>query len=92
MDKQAFFESENALENAEVMLDVCREEYERAGRQDAVQALYGLDVKSAASAQLALLTVQSLPIVPEVADVRRYTLRALEHAFIASKTPRKLAS
>ncbi len=79
------FENEHALENAEVMLDACREEYASAGRHDAAQALWGLDVKSPASAQLALMTVKNLP---EDADegvnaARRCTIAALEAAQIA---------
>ena len=79
------FENEHALANAEVMLDACREEYASAGRHDAAQALWGLDVKSPASAQLALMTVKNLP---EDADegvnaARRYTIAALEAAQIA---------
>lgn len=76
------FENEHSLANAEVMLDACREEYASAGRHDAAQVLWGLDVKSPASAQLALLMVKSLP---EIADegvnaARRVTIAALEAA------------
>lgn len=76
------FENEHALENAEVMLDACREEYASAGRHDAAQALWGLDVKSPASAQLALLTVKNLPEDSDegVNAARRVTIAALEAA------------
>lgn len=87
------FESEFAVANAEVMLDVCRQEYASAGRHDDVQALWGLDVKSAASAQLALLTVKNLPADEPVVDVRRYTLNALQAAYAALMfQPQSLAS
>ncbi len=76
------FESEHSLENAEAMLEACREEYASAGRHDAAQALWGLDVKSPASAQLALLTVNNLPEIADecVNTARRVTISALEAA------------
>lgn len=76
------FENEHALENAEVMLDACREEYASAGRHDVAQALWGLDVTSPASAQLALLTVSNLPEDTDesVNAARRCTIAALEAA------------
>lgn len=76
------FENEHALENAEVMLEACREEYASAGRHDAAQALWGLDVKSPASAQLALLTLKDLPEDTDEAvnTARRITIVALEAA------------
>jgi len=76
------FENEHSLENAEVMLEACREEYASAGRHDAAQALWGLDVKSPASAQLALLTVKNLPETADecVNTARRVTIAALEAA------------
>jgi hypothetical protein len=92
MNQQTFFESEHALENAEVMLDLCREEYERAGRSKESQALRGLDVTSAASAQLALLTVHGLPEVAGLAEVRRYTLEAIRQARRAFDHSQLLAS
>lgn len=74
------FESEYALENAEAMLDACRQEYATAGRADAVEALNGLDVTSPASAHIALLTVQNLTAVGDMAAVKRATLDALKSA------------
>lgn len=94
MTQQTFFESAHVLENAEVMLALCREEYERAGFLEDAQALRGLEVNSPTSAQLALLTVNSLQIDPRVADVRRYTLNALSAACKAGakRAPVRLAS
>ena len=78
------------------MLDVCRQEYVQAGQRDAVQALWGLDVKSLASAQLALLTVNALPVTEETRHAREYTIKALQAACAelqrSAKTPRRLAS
>lgn len=74
------FECEHAVANAEVMLDVCRQEYASAGRHDAVKALWGCDVQSAAAAHVALLTVKELASTPDTDDVRRYTVAALEAA------------
>lgn len=92
MAKQTFFESPYALENAEVMLDVCREEYEQARRHSDAQSLRGLDVKSLSSAQLALLTVRNLPVVAELADVREYTIRALASACQSLQQTQRIAS
>lgn len=79
----AQFESEYALENAESMLDACRQEYASAGRADAVQALNGLDVTSPASAQIALLTVQGISAQGDMAVIKRATLDALKSAYSA---------
>lgn len=92
MDKQTFFESPHALENAEVMLDVCREEYEQAGRRDDAQALRGLEVTSLAAAQLALLTVRNLPVIAGLAEAREYTIRAVYNACQALHQTQRLAS
>lgn len=92
MNTQTFFESGHALENAEVMLDVCREEYERAGSGAAVQALRGLDVKSLSSAQLALMTVRSIPAEGGLVNVKRYTIEALTAALRELQTAPRLAS
>lgn len=74
------FESEYALENAEAMLDACRQEFATAGRADAVEALNGLDVTSPASAHIALLTVQNLPALGDMEAVKRATVDALRSA------------
>lgn len=76
----SFFESEHVLANAEVILDVCREEYEDAGHQEEAQAVKGLDVYSLNSARTALLIVQALPEYEGLSDVRQYTLEALKRA------------
>lgn len=93
MALSTYFENEHALENAEGMLDACREEYANAGRHDAAQALWGLDVKSPASAQLALLTVKNLPEDSDEAvnAARRITIAALEAAqhTLAQQTVRR---
>lgn len=91
MDKQTFFESTYALENAQVMLDVCRDEYERAGLAEAVKSLRGLDVTSMDSAHLALLTVHRLPAPERLQDIRSYAIGALRDAFEALRQTRKLA-
>lgn len=92
MTKQAYIESSNALENAQVMLDVCRTDYERAGHAVAVQALRGLDVTSEASAQLALSVVYGLSTpTEELASLRKCALAAMRAAF-AYFQPMRLAS
>jgi len=82
MAKQHYIESSNALENAQVMLDMCRTEYERAGHAVAVQDLRGLDVTSEASAQLALSVVYRLPTASEeLMSLRQCALQAVREAF-----------
>jgi len=82
MTKQTYIERSNALENAQVMLDMCRTDYERAGHAVAVQALRGLDVTSEASAQLALSVVYRLPTPSEdLASLRECALQAVRSAF-----------
>ena len=81
MAKQAFFlMGMNPLGNAEVMLDVCRLEYEKAGRSADVVELKGLTVRDADSSRLALLTVWNLPEDRNVRDIKRFTVRALRVA------------
>ena len=81
MAKQAFFlMGMNPLGNAEVMLDVCRLEYEKAGRGADVVELKGLTVRDADSSRLALLTVWNLPEDRNVRDIKRFTVRALRVA------------
>lgn len=80
MNKQTHFESQDALGNAEVMLDVCREEYERAGHKAAAQSLRGLDVKSYASTHLALVTVYELPAVAELIAIKQCATEAMRRA------------
>jgi hypothetical protein len=91
MNKVTIFESPFALENAQVMLDLCRDEYERAGHGSIVQSLRGLDVTSFESARLALLTVRSIPALEGVADVRRYTIKALADVINSMKATQRLA-
>jgi len=91
MNKVTIFESPFALENAQVMLDLCREEYERAGYGDVVQSLRGLDVTSLDTARVALLTVRDIPAYEGVADVRRYTIKALADAINSMKATMRLA-
>ncbi len=81
MTKQPFFlMGLNPLGNAEVMLDVCRLEYEKAGRGADVQELKELTVRDADSSRLALLTVWNLPEDRNVRDIKRFTVRALRVA------------
>lgn len=91
MNKVTIFESPFALENAQVMLDLCREEYERAGHGGVVQSLRGLDVTSLDTARVALLTVRDIPAFEGVADVRRYTIKALADAINSMKATMRLA-
>lgn len=86
MNKQTHFESPDALGNAEVMLDVCREEYERAGHKAASKSLWGLDVKSYASTHLALVTVHALPDVTGLIALRQCAVEAMRRA-LASWQP-----
>lgn len=92
MTKLTYIESSETLENAQVMLDVCRTEYERAGHAVAVQDLRGLDVTSEASAQLALVAVYALPTpTEELRHLRACALAAVRGAFSYFQ-PQKLAS
>lgn len=92
MNKQTHFESSDALENAAVMLDVCRTEFERAGHGAAAQSLRGLDVTSPVSAQLALMTVHALPKVEGLVDMRQCAIETMQRAFAAFRYPIRLAS
>lgn len=90
MTKRTYNESSNALENAQVMLDMCRIDYERAGHAVAVQALRGLDVTSEASAQLALTVVYGLPTPSEdLINLRACALQAVRAAFTYFQPMRK---
>lgn len=81
MAKHTFFlMGMNPLGNAEVMLDVCRLEYEKAGRAADVVELKGLTVRDADSSRLALLTVWNLPEDHNVRDIKFYAVRALRVA------------
>lgn len=79
-NKTFFLMGMNPLGNAEVMLDVCRLEYEKAGRSADVVELKGLTVRDADSSRLALLTVWNLPEDRNVRDIKRFTVRALRVA------------
>jgi len=91
MNKQTIFESPFALENAQVMLDLCRDEYARAGHGDVFQSLRGLDVTSFESARLALLTIRDIPEFEGVADVRKYAIKALANAINTLRATTRLA-
>lgn len=79
---------EHALENAQVMLDVCRQEYERAGLCDAAQTLSGFDVSTLAAAQLARLFIANLPAVNGATrDVRDGSVQALNSAIKYLREP-----
>lgn len=89
MTKQTFFQmGMNPLGNAEVMLDVCRKEYEKAGRAADVEELKGISVRNADSARLALLTVWHLPEDVNVTDIKRYTVVAMRLAVRATERTR----
>lgn len=91
MAKHTFFlMGMNPLGNAEVMLDVCRLEYEKAGRGGDVEELKGLSVRDADSARLALLTVWNLPEDRNVRDAKRFTVRALRIAVERTAAQRRL--
>jgi hypothetical protein len=92
MNKQTHFDGSNALENAAVMLDVCRSEYERAGHIDAMLALRGLDITSPVSAQLALAVVHELPALDGLSDLRLCAIAAINEAVSLFQNPMRLAS
>lgn len=92
MNKQTHFDGSNALENAAVMLDVCRSEYERAGHMDAMLALRGLDITSPVSAQLALAVVHELPVIAGLSDLRLCAIAAVHEAASLLQHPVRLAS
>ncbi len=89
MTKQPFFEMAlNPLGNAEVMLDVCRREYERAGRASDVEELKDLHVQSADGARRALYTVWHLPEDRNVRSIKDYTVKAMRLAVRAAERKR----
>jgi len=89
MAKQTFFQmGMNPLGNAEVMLDVCRKEYEKAGRAADVEELKSISVRNADGARLALLTVWHLPEDIHVTDIKRYTVVAMRLAVRATDRQR----
>lgn len=89
MTKQTFFQmGMNPLGNAEVMLDVCRKEYEKAGRAADVEALKSISVRDADGARLALLTVWHLPEDENVTDIKHYAVKAMRIAVRATDRQR----
>lgn len=87
MATHTFFEMvQDPLGNAEVMLDVCRLEYEKAGRAADVEELKNLTVRDGDGARLALLTVWNLPEdweFPEdnhLRTAKRYAVKAMRAA------------
>lgn len=89
MAKQTFFQmGMNPLGNAEVMLDVCRKEYEKAGRAADVEELKGISVRDTNGARQALLTVWHLPEDENVTDIKHYTVKAMRLAVRATERNR----
>ncbi len=84
-----FLMGRDPLGNAEVMLDVCRREYEKAGRVDDADELKRLSVRNADSARKALLLVWNLPEDRNVHRVKHYTVRALRFAVRATESQRR---
>lgn len=79
------FEDNNPISNATVLMEVCRDEYVRAGLREDAAALSGLEIIDEGSAQLAWLTLRSLPKrTPEIEDMRQYALVALQSAIRCS--------
>jgi len=74
------FEEVSSLENASMMVDVLREELCRVGLSEEASKLRGLEVTNQQSAELALLTIEAIPSVQGVQDVRRITVEALINA------------
>jgi hypothetical protein len=64
-------------ENAAMMVDACRSEYQRLGFEDA-ENLRGVEVTDARSAELALMLIDMLPTLASTAAVRRCTIDSLE--------------
>lgn len=92
MNKQTHFESTDALENATVMLDACRAEYERAGHREAARSITGLDVTSLASAHLALVTINGLPGSGDLAIIRGCAVAAIQEAVSTLASAQCMAS
>ncbi len=88
MNSQLTFQSD-ALENAEVMLDMCRTEFERAGHSTAAQTLRGLDVKSLSSAHAALITLHALPRCPSLDDMVQCAISSVKAAFYVLREMQK---
>jgi hypothetical protein len=73
-----------ALGNVIAMLDSYRSELLKAGQGDQALALKGLEIHNMEDAELALLTLRSMPDEPrEAASVKRYIIRMLEDALPA---------
>jgi hypothetical protein len=91
MAKQTFFQmGRNPLGNAEVMLDLCRLEYVKAGRAADVEELKSISVRDGDGARMALLTVWHLPEDENVTDVKRYTVKAIRLAVRATERQRPM--
>lgn len=92
MTHQTLIESGDALENAAVMLDMCRTEFERAGQRTAAQSLRGLDITTMASAHAALLWLYALPIVKGLEDIRSCTIEAVRSVIYSPRSALRMAS
>lgn len=74
------FESEQSFENAAVMLDACRETFEKNGLSEQARQLKGLEATSPSSVEVALFTLKSLPVLNgEAAEIRRLAIRTLSN-------------
>ena len=73
----SIYEGEPSYENATVMLEACREMFEKEGLSDQARKLKGLEVTCPTSAQVALMVLRDLSVHGEADEVRRYTISAL---------------
>lgn len=70
----------NIFENASIMVDMCRCEYDRLGLRIKASQLKGVEICNTASALLALRLVDSLPDAPQLQAVKEATIESLSAA------------
>ena len=68
-------QDKSLFENAAVMVDMCRFEYERLGFDS--EMLRGMEITDTASAELAMMLIDALPKLGSTASLRQYTLETL---------------
>jgi hypothetical protein len=72
------FGEPTSIENAIVMLDAYKAELVKGGFEDQALQLKGLELFDASGAQLAIMTLESMPTVSKEADcIRGYVIRTL---------------
>ena len=83
------FENGDTFENASVMLEVCREAFERGGFKEEARQLRGLEATSQSTAYASLLTLMRVkPRSGETKSAKKFAIDALR--LLVSSTPSDL--